>query len=233
MNRLSILGLAIVGLLGFAQAEAQGTTTAPSTVTGIPLNSPWKQRLYAFAKEELKHPAWGWTHSERDYQLAVRIAEKEGISIDPDVLFAAAFTHDIGAIGQFQKDGVDHAVRSVELAEPLLREIGFPIEKIPEVSEAILGHMHDKVPGKGPASIILHDADTVDFLGSVGVARRLSVTGDAIDIAPGLARIAEFADKLPGRIVTSAGRELAVPRVAEMRRFLTELKAETADGRLP
>ncbi len=216
-----------------ATAAAPSEARATATLTGIPLDRPWKAELYGFAREKLRHPAWGWTHSERDYRLAQEIAGKERLQIDPDILFAAAFVHDIGAIGEFQKEGVDHAVRSAELAEPLLRDAGFPMTKWPAVRDAILGHMHDKAPGPRPEAVVLHDADTLDFLGTVGVARRLSVTGEAPDYAGGLTRIRDFADKLPGRLVTATAKGMATPRVAEMRQFLDQLNAETYGGRLP
>lgn len=231
--QLSLLAASVVMAAPAAAMQLTAAVEASATLTGIPLDAAWKRKIYGFARERLKHPAWGWTHSERDYRLAIEIASKEGLAIDTDILFAAAFTHDIGAIGEFQKEGVDHAVRSVELAEPLLRDAGFPMEKFPGVRGAILGHMHDKVPGKGHEAIILHDADTLDFLGSVGVARRLAVTGTAIDYSTGVARIAEFADKLPGRLVTGSAKAMAGSRVDEMRRFVTTLNAETFDGRLP
>jgi uncharacterized protein len=104
------------------------------------------------------------------------------------------------------------------------------MEKWPAVREAIIGHMHDKTPGKGNEAIALHDADTVDFLGSVGVARRLSVTGSATDYAGGIGRIREFADKLPARVVTPTARRMAKRRADD---FLEHLDAETTNGRLP
>lgn len=214
-------------------ADQQVKAEAVTTQTGIPLDAPWKRQIYAFARQELLHPAWGWTHSERNYLLAMEIAAKEGLAIDTDVLFAASFTHDIGAIGEFQKEGVDHAVRSVELAEPMLLQAGFPAEKLPAVRDAILGHMHDRQPGSRSEAIVLHDADTLDFLGAVGIARRLVVNGKAPDYAAGVARIGEFADKLPGRLITKTAEDMALPRVAEMCDFLDQLKTETADGRLP
>lgn len=214
-------------------ADPPSEAEAVRTATGIALDAPWKKKVYAFARAELQHPAWGWTHSERDFQLALQIARLEGLKIDGDILFAASFVHDIGAIGNFQQDGVDHAVRSVEIAEPLLTEAGFAVEKLPAVREAILGHMHDKSAGQSPESIALHDADTLDFLGTVGVARRLSVTGSAPDMTAGLARIREFSDKLPDRLVTKSAKSIAKKRVREMKSFLAELNEETADGRLP
>lgn len=233
ITQLCALAASVLMALPATAQQPSTRAEAASTLAGIPLDSPWKAKLYGFARDKLKHPAWGWTHSERDFLLASEIARREKLAIDPDILFAAAFAHDIGAIGSFQKEGVDHAERSVELAEPLLRDAGFPMEKFPAVREAILGHMHDKVPGKGHEAILLHDADTLDFLGSVGVARRLAVTGTAPDYAGGVSRIREFAEKLPGRLVTSSAKAMAGKRVEEMRRFLTTLQAETFDGRLP
>lgn len=237
MTKLACLSALAASALLVAPPATAGQLVAQAeavrTLGGIPLDAPWKRKLYGFAREKLRHPAWGWTHSERDYLLATEIAAREGLTIDLDVLFAAAFTHDIGAIGEFQKDGVDHAERSVELAEPLLREAGFPTAKFAAVRNAILGHMHDKQPGKGNEAVVLHDADTLDFLGSVGVARRLAVTGNASDYSGGIARIREFADKLPERLATQTAKVMAGPRVQEMHQFLATLEAETVNGRLP
>lgn len=237
MRRTFLLALLAVFPLsqpGLARPSVQAEQAEDSrTLSGIPLDQPWKRTIYGFAREKLLHPAWGWTHSERDYLLAREIAAKEGLPIDADVLFAAAFTHDIGAIGDFQKEGVDHAIRSAELAESLLNQAGFPAEKWPAVRAAILSHMHDKQPGSGHEAIVLHDADTLDFLGIAGVTRRLVVNGGAPDYSGGLARIVEFADKLPNRLVTKTAKDMARRRVAEMREFLDRLKAETAEGRLP
>jgi uncharacterized protein len=233
MRPFSMLAAMALAAADPATAAAPEEARATATLTGIPLDQAWKAAVYGFAREKLLHPAWGWTHSERDYGLARDIAAREGLRIDPDVLFAAAFVHDMGAIGEFQKEGVDHAVRSAELAEPLLRDAGFPMAKWPAVRDAILGHMHDKMPSNRPEATVLHDADTLDFLGTVGVARRLSVTGEAPDYAGGLARIRDFADKLPGRLVTATAKRMAGPRAAEMHQFLDRLNAQTNDGRLP
>lgn len=108
-----MLGAALVA----APATAQLPTEPKVTAAGIALSSPWRSAVYAHAREKLLHSAWGWRHSERDFLLARQIARDEGLAIDEDVLFAAAFLHDSGAIPPFAKDGVDHAVRSAELAE--------------------------------------------------------------------------------------------------------------------
>ena len=43
----------------------------------------------------------------------------------------------------------------------------------------------------------------------------------------------DFSDKLPAHLVTKSAKQMAVPRVLEMKRLLAELDGETAEGRLP
>lgn len=211
----------------------EGMPIAATTTAGIPLGERWRRIVYTHAVEKLKHPAWGWRHSERDYLLAMEIAYRENMVVDQDVLFAAAFLHDAGAIEPFAQDGVDHAERSVQLAEPLLKDAGFPMAKFPAVRMAILGHMFDKDPGTSAEAVVLHDADTLDFLGATGVARRLSVTGDATDLDAGIGRIRLFATELGGRLITRTAIQQARRRIKTMNSFLKELKAETPGGATP
>jgi uncharacterized protein len=224
--------IAIAALLLAAPAPAQLPAEAKVTAGGIVLSSPWRAAIYAHARTKLLHPAWGWRHSERDFLLALQIAREDGLGVDEDVLFAAAFLHDSGAIPPFAKDGVDHAVRSAELAEPLLRKAGFPMAKYPAVKAAILGHMFDKEAGPGAEAIALHDADALDFLGATGIARRLSVTGTAPDLDPVMARIEAVYEQIPGRLVTGTAKKMAIPRLVAMKAFLDQLKRESP-GRVP
>ncbi|MDQ3124717.1 MAG: HD domain-containing protein [Pseudomonadota bacterium] len=157
-----------------APAVAAARTATPA---GLPLDSPWRRAVYEQANTHLQHPSWGVRHSERNYVLGMALAQAEGMTVDADVLFAAAFLHDWGGIAPFAVAGTDHAVRSVELAEPFLTGAGFPMEKFPAVRAAILGHMYDKEP-EGPEAVVLHDADALDFLGALGAARLLAATAD-------------------------------------------------------
>ena len=105
MKTLGIVS-ALAALVLAVPAEALQDATAAAaeataTPAGIPLDSPWRRSIHAHAQENLAHPSWGWRHSERNYLLAVSLAEAEGLAIDPDVLFAAAFLHDWGGIAPF------------------------------------------------------------------------------------------------------------------------------------
>jgi uncharacterized protein len=238
-DTMKTIGLTAVlaALIIAVPANARQETTAPSseataTPAGIPLDSPWRRAVHAHARESLAHPSWGWRHSERNYLLATSLAEAEGLAVDPDVLFAAAFLHDWGGIAPFAVAGVDHAVRSVELAEPFLAEAGFPMEKFPAVRAAILGHMYDKEP-EGAEAIVMHDADALDFLGALGAARLLAATGEGDDYDGALRGIERFSVGIPPRLKTEAARRAAPERVVAMTEFLARVRAETPEGARP
>ncbi|MDP3368404.1 MAG: HD domain-containing protein [Brevundimonas sp.] len=215
-----------------AQETPTAVVIATATPAGIPLDSPWRRAVYEQAQGHFQHPSWGWRHSERNYLLGMAVADAEGLSVDPDVLFAAAFLHDWGGIEPFAIPGVDHAVRSVELAEPFLTEAGFPMAKFPAVRAAVLGHMYDKEP-EGPEAVALHDADALDFLGALGAARMLAATGDAPDYDLALRRIERFPVDIPPRLKTAAARDMATRRIAVMTEFLSEVRRETPEGARP
>ncbi|HEX8483334.1 MAG TPA: HD domain-containing protein [Allosphingosinicella sp.] len=224
--------VALAFALFASPSPAQLPVNPKVSAAGIPLSSPWRAAVYAHARDKLLHPAWGWRHSERDFLLARQIAREEGLPIDEDVLFAAAFLHDSGAIAPFARDGVDHSVRSAELAEPLLRKAGFPMAKFPAVKAAIIGHMFDKEAGAGAEARALHDADALDFLGATGIARRLSATGTAPDMDSAFKRLEQVYEEIPASLLTAAAKRMAIPRLVVMRAFFDQLKRE-APGRVP
>ena len=233
---IQALAAGAVLLAGMAPVAAQETpaTAAAMTATpaGIPLDTAWRRAVYEQANTHLQHPSWGVRHSERNYVLGMALAEAEGLAVDADVLFAAAFLHDWGGIAPFAVAGVDHAARSVELAEPFLTGAGFPMEKFPAVRAAILGHMYDKEPD-GAEAVVLHDADALDFLGALGAARLLAATADRPDYDQALGRIERFAVDIPPRLKTAAAREMATERVATMTGFLAQVRRETPEGARP
>ena len=204
------------------------------TATGIAIDSEWKKSLYAYAQKNVIHPAWGIAHSERDYQLAKSLATAEGFAIDPDVLFAAAFLHDLGGIGTFARNGVDHAVRSVELAEPLLRSWGFPMQKWAEVKDLILGHTYYSPAPMRPASLAFRDADLLDFLGSIGIARILAVTEEAgrgsLTLKNPFDTLRSFQATLPGKLSLKASHPEGAIRIEQMRSFFREVDRASFGG---
>lgn len=206
-----------------------------ATPAGIALDAPWKQAIFKLATENLQHSAWGVGHSERDYLLATRLAAEDKLTIDPDVLFAAAFLHDVAAFPTWSKEGVDHTDRAAEVVPEILAAAGFPATKIEAVQEAVRNHMYYRADAKRPEAIVLHDADTLDFLGAIGVARILSLTtrqeGWAADLATAVKTSDGFSNDLPSKVMTAAGKKSAAVRAAEMKTFLVTLKAEAENAK--
>jgi uncharacterized protein len=231
---LGVLATALLARSVPAQEAAAPSVTPAVTPAGIPLDAPWKQAVYRFATEKLQHSAWGVGHSERDFLLASRLAADAKLEVDPDVLFAAAFLHDVGAFEAYRKDGVDHTDRAAEVAPDILTTAGFPAGKVAAVQDAMRSHMYYRADAKNSEGIVLHDADTLDFLGNIGIARILSLTSRhrwATDLATAVKTLEGFQTDLPGKIMTTAARSIAQVRVAEGKAFLETLKAEAENGR--
>ena len=111
---------------------------------------------------------------------------------------------------------------------------GFPAAKVAAVQDAVKNHMYYRADAGGPEAIVLHDADTLDFLGSVGIARIFSLTTRhrwATDLATAVKTIEGFNADLPSKLMTNAAKKLAPARVAESRAFLESLRGETEEGR--
>lgn len=205
---------------------------ANTTQTGIALDTEWKQRVYDYAKSNVKHSAWGIAHSERDYQVSIALAKQEDIKIDADVIFAAAFLHDLGAIDPFKKPNVEHSIRSVEIAEPLLQSYGFPMQKWPKVKATILGHMYYADQPVTEEAIMFHDADTLDFLGAISIMRLVSVTERhawAPDLSGAYKTLHQFKIDLPKKLITNSSKKIAAKRILEMDQFFSSLNQETFD----
>ncbi len=160
--------LAVLCALSLAPAFA--AETPEQTATGIPLDAPWKVTIYELARTKFLHPAWGWQHSERNYRVAIALAQSDGLTVDRDVLFAAAFLHDMAAFMPCADAHMEHGDCAAVESAAVLRDAGFPMDEFPRVAAAERTHMYYRDPGTIPEAIVLHDADSLDFLGDIGAA---------------------------------------------------------------
>lgn len=217
--------LAIAALLIAVAQPAQ-------TATGIPLDAPWKVTIYDLARSKFHHPAWGWQHSERNYRIALELAQGDGLHVDTDVLFAAAFLHDMAAFMPCSDPKLEHGECAARQSGAILRAAGFPMEKFPAVQAAERGHMYYSNPGTQPEAIVLHDADSLDFLGAIGAARMISLTGaNAESFAGAVKTLRSFLRDIPPRLITKTAQQMGAQRAAELERFLDALQVETFDGK--
>lgn len=163
------------------------------------------------------HPAWGIAHCQRVEELAKEIARKEGKNIDGVCLHIAALLHDFGAYPKYRKEGMDHAERSVEFAGEELQRIGYAEDKIHLVQAIIAGHMFYAEPDKTISeAVVFHDADILDFLGMIGIARIYSIIGIddwAKNMKEAYDLLWKFRNELPAKVITQAAKNLADERV--------------------
>jgi uncharacterized protein len=189
----------------------------------------WKEHLREFV-DSFKHPAWGLSHSVRVYEMALHLAQEQGAALDEDAVLAAAYLHDIGALGAYRQPGIDHAQRSVQVVGDILAATDYPPEKIPLVKDIILGHTFQARPTSPLEAVLFHDADILDFIGYIGVTRLLSLVGKhdwAPDPAGALGTIRRFSQQMPPLLLTPQAQSIGQSRLAEMESYLGGLATET------
>ncbi|HKU14751.1 MAG TPA: HD domain-containing protein [Steroidobacteraceae bacterium] len=221
--------LVAIALMSFTAAALAADAPAPK----IEHTGDWRAAVQRFAEANLKHPAWGLSHSVRDYELAKELAAVDHVTLDDDVLYAAAYLHDVAAFAPFRKPDVDHQDEAARIVESLLAGTGFPLAKIEAVRGAIRTHMYGRDP-QGPEAIYLHDADALDWLGAIGVARVFGLVdpnGGSPDGPAVVKRLESTLTAVPPRIVSKAGKARTPQRVRELEEFLRDLRAESADFR--
>jgi uncharacterized protein len=194
----------------------------------------WRESVIAYIRAEAL-PEDKFGHMPRLYAMACRIAEGEGC--DDDVLFAAAWMHDLGVfLGHRPADPAelaawDHVPYTIARSRELLLEWGFPVAKLDAVAEAIRTHQPKDEPVLREA-VVLRDADILEQLGAIGALRALVKIGRDTryttysDVVPVLERALET---LPGKLRLPQSRELAGGRVKTLFELLTAIRAEAGN----
>jgi uncharacterized protein len=191
-------------------------------------------------------PVHDFDHILRVLTLAERIGVAEGA--DMDVLRAAALLHDVGR-DEARRLGQDHAIYAAARAREILSD-NAPV-KVEAVSEAILAHrFRSGPPPKSLEGRVLFDADKLDAIGAIGVARAFAYSGRAgkrlwapvaddyierwqkgeVDADEHTA-VHEFVVKLAQlkeRLFTTTGKRIAEGRHAAMVSFFQRLDDEVA-----
>ncbi len=111
----------------------------------------------------------GWPHIQRVLGWALALAQAE--KADPVIVQAAVLFHD-WPLPDTPRD--THHLRAADYAQHWLLEHGWPPERAAAVAEAIRSHRfrEPQQPATREAQV-LHDADKLDALGAVGVARAI------------------------------------------------------------
>jgi len=196
--------------------------------------SGYRKTIENYIRQNARPPD-KFSHQPRLYGLAKKLAEAK--QFDDDVLFAAAWMHDLGVfIGHRPEEptalaGWDNVAYAVKKSPELLQEFGFPAEKIPRVIEVISTHLPSAKPST-MEGIMLRDADILEQLGAIGILRTVGKIGrdtrfvrfeDALRVLRG------NLEKLPTQLNLDSARRLAEARIQILREFLWAAELE-ADG---
>jgi uncharacterized protein len=184
-----------------------------------------------------------WEHTLRVCRLCERIGPVEGA--DMQVLLIAAYLHDIGRTDQDTSNGaICHGEKGARMAEPIVDQLPLSDAQKQNILHCIKSHrFRSNGEPKTPEARVLFDADKLDAIGAVGVARAYLFAGEIgaclhnpdIDVEKAIpyskddTGFREFKVKLckiNDRILTREGRKLARERHAFMEHFFNRFLEE-------
>ena len=215
---------------------------ADQVISGTVANRIEKKVKALFRESRGSHD---WDHTLRVHRLCCHIGRIEGA--DMDVLQAAALLHDIGRSVQDISNGdVCHAIKGAEMAAPIINELPFSLEQKQNIIHCISVHRFRGQRGRNPETTeakILFDADKLDAIGAVGVARAFLFAGEVgarlhspekkiEDTTPyskddtGYREYRVKLSKIKGRMLTKEGKRLANERHAYMENFFKQFLKE-------
>ncbi len=164
--------------------------------------------------------AHGDDHVLRVLEIARFIALKEGADIE--IVSKAALLHD-----SFRNEE-KHALKAADFARKVLREEGYGEEFIEAVAHAIEAHSFSgKMEPRTLEARVLSDADKLDAMGAVGVARAFIVAGEkGRSIEETVKHFEEKLLKLKDLLYTDTAKKLAEKRHEFLKKFYEEIKRD-------
>ena len=206
--------------------------------------SDWTSQFASFLDDQHRRPdaAHDRAHVERVVTTARRLARAEGAALE--VVVPAAWLHDCVVLPKDAPDRAQAARRAADAARDFLRTAGYPEPWIGPVAHAIAAHSWsgDVAPNTLEAKVV-QDADRLDALGAVGLARCFAVAGalgNALydpddpfcedrppdDDTYALDHFFAKLLRLPDSMQTEAGRAAAERRAQFLRTYLDRLAEE-------
>ncbi|WP_247003628.1 HD domain-containing protein [Halosolutus gelatinilyticus] len=190
-------------------------------------------------------PAHDWRHVQRVETIAEMLCDRHPEPVDDRVVTLAALLHDVGRSREDRGEIDDHAVWGAREASEILRRLGAGEGTIDAVRHCIRAHrFSNDVEPETIEAKLLSDADNLDALGAVGIARVFAYgaeLGDPIhdpaipladdETTAGATQYNHVHKKilaLPERMYTDVGRDLAADRAAFVREYVAQFDAEIA-----
>ena len=124
----------------------------------------------------INDPAHDFDHIMRVFKNAQKICKKE--NAHEKLVLSAVLLHDIVSYPKSDKRSKLSSIKSAEKSKKILKKFNFTKEEIQTISDAIRDHSFSR--NKIPVTIegkILQDADRLDAIGAIGIARVFAVSG--------------------------------------------------------
>jgi len=210
----------------------------------------WTSRFADFLDAQMADAdaAHDRAHVERVVTTATRLARETGA--EAAVVVPAAWLHDCVVVPKDDPGREAASSRAAEAAGQFLADAGYPAEHIPGIRHAIEAHSYSAgISPETREAKVVQDADRLDALGAIGIARCFMV-GGALDRPlydpddpfcderppdDSTYTIDHFYEKLlglPNTMQTEAGRAEAERRAAFMRTYLDRLRGEISGDAL-
>jgi uncharacterized protein len=191
-------------------------------------------------------PIHDFEHVLRVYQMADRLAREE--TADLEIVHAAALLHDAEGSAPDSETRTSHHHRSAAFARTVLTRENWGEERIQQVEHCIRAHRF-RSDGDAPQTLeakIIFDADKLDVLGAIGIARVIgyaSINHQPFFAIPS-AQFLVDGSKAPGephsayheylfklrkikdRLFTQTARQIAADRDAYLKAFFERLEKE-------
>ncbi len=121
-------------------------------------------------------PAHDFAHIQRVVNIAKHLAEQEKANLD--IVVPAAWLHDCVAVAKNSPLRSRASALAAEYAEAFLISINYNTELLEAIKHAIIAHSYsaDVAPITLEAQVV-QDADRMDALGAIGIARCMLVGG--------------------------------------------------------
>jgi HD superfamily phosphodiesterase len=157
---------------------------------------------------------WAVAHARRLLELVKRISAD--LPYDPHVMHLATYMHDWGAFPKYIQKGVEHAIRSRQVVEaevlPCLDLTSTQKEVLLEAIE--LHDYRDLRPTKSNEALLLREADMLEFIGMIGMAREFARGPKNVETC--YKRILSRRNDIQGRFTLPRAKEIAKVRLERM-----------------
>lgn len=203
----------------------------------------YEPQFKAFIQSEMSQDlAHDLCHVMRVVSLAKKLCILEGGNID--VVLPAAYLHDCFSFPKNHPQRELSSTKAAEKALSFLKTIDYPSEHFKAIHHAICAHSFSaNIPPQTLEAKIVQDADRLDALGAIGVARCLQVSTqmgvslyneddpfcavrDPDDKRYSIDHYHTKLFRLPGMMQTASAKLEAEQRVKFMRNFLNQLGSE-------